>query len=541
MRFPRIRLGLAKTLVALALVLTLVPALAVGLLAYQKLAWTGEFFIERAGHQANRAGTMTLAAALPGGEVRLKDGQVDRIIVSDQFALSDHALVDRIVAMNGGVSTIVQWRRDSQDFIRVSTTARRPDGERAVGTVVDKTSAVSAALARGEPFFGPSTVGGVLFFSHWTPIVDRSGQVLGGIAVGNARNDIEQLLDQKTSWMALWGSIATLLAAIGGVLVMLWQVRPLKRLADTGAALVHGRSVDVPFASRDDDIGKVAKVFEQLKAATEERLALEVERRSQREAASAEARRAMHALADEFSSSVQGVVKDVAQAAERISSSAGAVGSSAAITSEKSESVTRAAADASGNVSAVATAAEQLSSSISEISARMNEAQAVVGQAASQAEQTDHLVRTLAQSASTIGEVVTLIRSIAGQTNLLALNATIEAARAGEAGRGFAVVATEVKGLAAQTARATEDIAQQIAAVQGATTDAVSAIHTIVQTINEVRSISTAIMAAVEEQSAATSEIARSVDRAKMGSTQVEVDIAEVSRTAGSTGAAAGA
>jgi methyl-accepting chemotaxis protein len=190
-------------------------------------------------------------------------------------------------------------------------------------------------------------------------------------------------------------------------------------------------------------------------------------------------------------------------------------------------------------VQTVAAATEQLSASIAEISRQVSESTTVARAAVEQAEQTNNEVNALAEAAQRIGDVVKLINNIAGQTNLLALNATIEAARAGEAGKGFAVVASEVKSLATQTAKATDEIAAQVTAIQGATSSAVKAIQDIGGTIVRVNQIAAAIAAAVEEQGAATREIARNVQHVSVGTIEVSTNIAGVSQAANETGSAA--
>jgi len=199
----------------------------------------------------------------------------------------------------------------------------------------------------------------------------------------------------------------------------------------------------------------------------------------------------------------------------------------------------KASGDASTNVNSVAAASEELSTSISDISRQVTHAANIASRAVDQARQTDGTVQGLVATASRIGEVVGLINDIAAQTNLLALNATIEAARAGEAGKGFAVVASEVKSLATQTAKATEEISQQIAAVQKVANDAIDAIKGIGGIIGEVSEVATAIAAAVEQQGAATQEITRSTQQAAQGTNEVSNNIAGVIAGADATGAAA--
>ena len=237
---------------------------------------------------------------------------------------------------------------------------------------------------------------------------------------------------------------------------------------------------------------------------------------------------------------VQEVVGVVAAAATEMESTAGAMSQTAERTSQQATSVAAASEQTTANVQTVATAAEELSASIREISRQVSDAASVAGSAVEEAQRTNDTVQGLAVASQKIGKVVEMIRNIAGQTNLLALNATIEAARAGEAGKGFAVVASEVKALANQTAKATEEISQEIAAMQAATKDAVHAIEGIGGTIGKVNEIATAIASAVEEQGAATQEIARNVQQAAAGTQEVSATIADVTRAASETGGSAG-
>jgi methyl-accepting chemotaxis protein len=202
--------------------------------------------------------------------------------------------------------------------------------------------------------------------------------------------------------------------------------------------------------------------------------------------------------------------------------------------------VARASSDASANVQTVAVATEELAASVREIARQVGEANAIATSAVEQADQTDGRILALSQAAGHIGDVVKLITSVAEQTNLLALNATIEAARAGEAGRGFAVVAQEVKALAAQTAKATDEISTQITNMQAATQEAVASIKRIGATIGQISTISAAITTAIEEQGSATQDIARNVQSAASGATEVASNIAKVNERAGETGATSG-
>jgi len=272
--------------------------------------------------------------------------------------------------------------------------------------------------------------------------------------------------------------------------------------------------------------------------------AVEVERLTKAQAeeqgrAEVEQRNLLLKLANSFESSVDQVVKDLSSAATQLSATAGTMAEVTADAARQSDTVAAATTEASTNVQTVAAATEELNASIGEIARQVNQSAAISRAAVDAAHRTDGIVRGLSDAAQKIGEVVNLITDIASQTNLLALNATIEAARAGDAGKGFAVVAGEVKSLATQTGRATDEIAQQIGAVQNATRDAVAAIEGIAATIEEINQIGTAIASAVEQQGAATQEISRNTQRAAIGTETVTRTVGHVADAVASAGRSA--
>ncbi|MCG5240013.1 methyl-accepting chemotaxis protein [Azospirillum doebereinerae] len=323
----------------------------------------------------------------------------------------------------------------------------------------------------------------------------------------------------------------------------LWTVnalRPLRRLTDAMTVLAKGDlTVAVPHSEGKDEIGQITGAVEVFKANAIEADAFRRRQADAEHDAEARKRAEMNALADRFETQVKGVVNSVSSSSDEVRALASTLSTTAQQTESQATTVAAASEEASVNVQTVAAAAEELAASISEIGRQIGESTRKAKQAADQADGTNRIVDGLSAKANQIGDVVNLISSIAGQTNLLALNATIEAARAGEAGKGFAVVASEVKSLANQTAKATGDISQQIAEIQGATADAVQAIQSIAATIGEVNAIVGTIASAVDGQNAATMEIARNVQQAAAGTNEVSSSINGVLHAASETGGGA--
>jgi methyl-accepting chemotaxis protein len=335
--------------------------------------------------------------------------------------------------------------------------------------------------------------------------------------------------------------LGLVIAASCGMIVVRWVTRPMAGLGAAMQRLADGDlTVDVPTVRRNDEIGAMTRTVQVFKDHAVKVRDLQAEQEAAKARTEAEKRAALAKMADAFQASVGAIVDAVSSTSTALQSAAATMATTAEETSRQATAVATASDEASTNVATVATATEELSSSIAEINRQVAQSAEIASKAVEESSRTNDTVKGLATAAQKIGDVVKLISDIAGQTNLLALNATIEAARAGEAGKGFAVVASEVKSLATQTARATEEIGQQIAMIQGATERSVAAIQGIGETVQRTSEIATTIASAVEQQGAATQEIARNVQQASAGTQQVSSTIGGVTRAAGETGTAAG-
>ena len=334
--------------------------------------------------------------------------------------------------------------------------------------------------------------------------------------------------------------IAVLLA-LGAMAYSFFGVsRPITRMTERMRRLADGDTqTEVPYAQRSDEIGSMSSAVQVFRDNLLRARALEDETVLARASAEEQRKAGMRQMADAFEQAIGGFVGALSSSATELQATAQTMTVTAAQTANQSVSVAAAAEQAATNVHTVAAAAEELGSSVQEIGRQVSGSSDLARMAVGEADQTVQLVQALSQASARIGDMVGLISNIASQTNLLALNATIEAARAGEAGRGFAVVATEVKELAAQTARATEEIGTQIGQIQGVTGQAVAAIGSITTRIREINGVAASIAAAVEQQGAATQEIVRNVAQASAGTGEVTSNIAGVAGAAEETGVAA--
>lgn len=411
---------------------------------------------------------------------------------------------------------------------------------------------------------------------EWAEISGRAQAPINALSqnvIEFASNLVEQnRADAVVSqfWNMMTLIFTFLFAGLAYWIVKVRVVSPVNNLSDSMTELANGNlEADVGYSERSDEVGTMARSVQVFKENAIERVRLEAEQRQteeeqrrreteeqerrqkeqseskQREEESAEEQRKhrrdeMLQMATNFESSVMGVVESVSGSAKNMELAAQELTQTAEETSDKSNVVSHASEQASGNAQMVASAAEELSVSVREIAGQTNQSSKAARDAVGRTEKATADIAQMVSAAAKIGEVVSLINDIANQTNLLALNATIEAARAGEAGRGFAVVAGEVKSLAAQTASATQEIAEQVGGMQDATKTAVTAMDEIKEIIDNIETTAVSIASAVEEQDASTQEIARNVGELSAGTEEVTSNIGAVNEGAANTGQSAG-
>ncbi|OPZ78249.1 MAG: Methyl-accepting chemotaxis protein 4 [Alphaproteobacteria bacterium ADurb.Bin438] len=460
------------------------------------------------------------------------------LMIGETNLEKDTFYVDRISEIINGIATI--FKGD----LRVSTSLLNEKGERVLGTTLAKNKIYDTVIKNKKVYHGEATLFGKHYFTIYKPLFDEvTGKQVGVLFLGSDSTKFINQLDGLGKIMLYTSIILSLIAGLIMFFVLRAQFAPIPILNDLILKLSNNDlNVSVPeqFKKRTDEVGSLSHSVEVFKNALVNVENMTREQEELKRQAEIERKKAMLSMADDFDKNVGTIVNIVASTATEME----AIASTMADTAEKASSLattgSAASEQASTNVQTVAAAAEELAGSITEIARQVAESSKISNVAVKESENTSKTMEKLSESASRIGEVVNLIKDVADQTNLLALNATIEAARAGDAGKGFAVVANEVKSLANQTAKATEEISVQVDDVQRTSNEAVDAISRIRDTINNMNEISGAIAAAIEEQGAATQEISRNIQQAAAGTQEVSSNIAGVNESVNEAGRAAG-
>jgi len=439
-------------------------------------------------------------------------------------------IVDAVREVTGASATI--FLGDT----RIATNVRNPDGSRGIGTRLIAGPAYDAALREGRRYTGFTTILGAPYLASYEPILGRDGHALGILFVGVPTAAADAFIDRIIREALIGGIIVSVLAGFFYLGVFRATVRPLRVLTGVMHRVAEGQlDIDVPGLSRTDQIGLMARALLLLRDAAAHARTLE-EAATARAQTEAEKRAALASMVDSIEQETTRAIATVGAKTAAMTEVAETMAASATRTGASASGAATESAQALANAQSVASAAERLSESIREIGLQVGQSNAIVERAVTAGSETRATIDALSTQVMRVGEAAGLINEIAGRTNLLALNATIEAARAGDAGKGFAVVAAEVKALAGQTARATDEIAQRITEIRNATGVSVAAVGGIEQTIGEINAIANSIAAAVEEQSCATTEIARNIAETATAADRMTSHANEVSLEAERTG-----
>ncbi len=514
------------------------------------------------------------------GSVQLAGRNLPDLQIAKSSQAGNFALVDRIKELTGNTATL--FVKDNNDFVRISTNVLKPDGSRAIGTALDNKGRAYAALHRGDAFYGVVDILGSPYMTGYEPMKDKTGRTLGVWYVGSPLASLTELGKQLSNTKILNNGYVALMKADGAVIFKPdrvatqdiqaraanpgskgWVVtsQPFQSWGYTLQAAYPEADVSSRGHRLEMQVAMGALLMMVLVAFAEypllNRLVLRPVQELTARMKNADINTSLDVqrndeigiLAHEFDSFVKNIRETLlrvmqasdqfADASKKFSDTSHQISANSEEASAQANLVSAATDEVNRNLQTVATSTEEMRSTITEIAKNASEAAKVAGEALKTSVDTNASITKLGESSAAIGQVIKVITSIAQQTNLLALNATIEAARAGEAGKGFAVVANEVKELAKQTAKATEDISLRIAAIQTDTKGAVVAIGKIGEIISRVNDISSTIATAVEQQSATTSEMSRNVTEAARGSGEVAKNITGVAQAAQSTSVSA--
>jgi methyl-accepting chemotaxis protein len=522
-----VRLSIATKLYAVcALLATLTVALAaiVAWNGHRHAALISEFESAfRAGQQVGRINGLIFAALMETRGIYL---------AADDAAAKDHA-----AGLGGFTDQFEEVMQEWERHVRSDDGERFRDLSGRVRIFRDYRGKLAAQVAQDGLKAARQWV---QFDDHVTAhdVLSRDLHVLSVIydrRADQTYKEVERLTQQSAWLMTVLGLLAVLLALAGIYTVRRFVARPLGRIARLTERVAAGQLQEtVPYVRRRDEVGALARSIEVFQDTMRRN---EMLARTVREEGEDRTRRQQVRAAEitRFGAEIETTLAELLAISNRMRSASGALTTAADKAADRTAGAAAASGDASDNVRDIAQAAEELALSVSEIERQIAQSHTIAAKAVDEAESTNAAVKALNEAAGRIGDVVSLITDIAEQTNLLALNATIEAARAGEAGRGFAIVASEVKALAGQTAKATDDIAAQITGMQQATTRSIAALGAIERTIRDIGAISNTIGAAVTQQGAATQEIARSVEVAARRTTDTASEVERVEEATDAT------
>ncbi len=486
-----------------------------------------------------------LAARFPSVElVWDKDGKLEKIVVPNLPSSGNNSFVDAITRATEDPVTIFAYDEKEDDFVRVSTTIVKADGSRATGTKLGHESPAYAPIKEGRIFNGEADILNAGYYTAYYPIFDKSNKVTGILFSGVKKSTVTAASEAVTTQIGKTTALLAVIFITAGVFFVRWLLSPLTEFV----RLIEKCDPDqdlfaFPYFGCKNEIGRIVRAFETYRCNT-------IEQAYRCETLKHDGLEKQHQLAAEFEQTLHNEIGKltsiVSRSAETLKTEVDSMRSTAEVLSQSAQTTTSEAATAAStsasaadNTDAVAAAAEQLDNSFRAISEQIRQATSHIETAAENAIRSDKDMTGLTGMAEQVESIISFIRGIADQTNLLALNATIEAARAGEAGRGFSVVAAEVKELSSQTAKATDAIEEQIHSMQTSANQAAASIRAIAEKMQEIQKLTVDISTAVEEQSAATDDIARNVHEAARGVHQVAQNVEEVTSAAKQTASGA--